>query len=79
MRCFFKFKDAQISDISIAQLDHADLIHGFQEIYQIIESYIGSTPAGFQPKFIRWTKATGKFIGKGLFDAAFGKFLEILF
>jgi hypothetical protein len=37
---FFHVKEDKIEDISIAQLESTNLIHGFHELYSVIERYI---------------------------------------
>ncbi len=34
---FFKIVNDRIEDIAVAQLDNADIIHGFHELYSVIE------------------------------------------
>lgn len=37
---FFRVHDQKVVDVEVAQLDSADLIHGFTELYGAIESYL---------------------------------------
>jgi hypothetical protein len=40
---FFKFSEDHIEDIEIVQLDSANLIHGFHELYSAIDRYLASS------------------------------------
>ncbi len=68
---FFKFSDGNIHDIRIAQLENANLLHGFHELYGAIERYLGDklTDEVARPKYVRWIKSTGKFIAAEAFRA----------
>jgi len=37
---FFKLKNERIEDVAIAQLEQTNTIHGFQELYSVIDHYI---------------------------------------
>jgi hypothetical protein len=68
---FFKFGDGNIRDIEVAQLDHADLIHGFKELYDAIDQYIGGQ-ATHEPQtraYLRWVKASVQFLSIEAFRA----------
>lgn len=78
---FFRVHESKIEDIEIAQLESADLIHGFNELYEAIESYLKTQPAAprEQSKVIKWIKGGAKFVSLELFRAALKKGFEILF
>ena len=50
---FFKVTDGGFSEISIAQLESTDLIHGFHELYGIIMNYIDTNGKPDNPKYIQ--------------------------
>ncbi|WP_146021813.1 MULTISPECIES: hypothetical protein [unclassified Pseudomonas] len=57
---FCKATQEGLSDISVANLDSADLIHGFHELYGVIESFLNSqTP---EVKAIGWVASGAKFL-----------------
>lgn len=68
---FFRLKGGKIEDVTIAELESANLIHGFYELYGIIERYIsgslGDMPG--EPKYLRLIKSGVPFIGIELFRA----------
>jgi hypothetical protein len=68
---FFRIAEAKIVDIEIAQLEHADLIHGFRELHDVIARYIKtqSTAPERGETMTRWLKPGGKFIGLEVFRA----------
>lgn len=68
---FFRVQDDGIHDIAVAQLESADLIHGFHELYGHIERYIRDD-LGTQPKesrYVRWLKSSAKFVSIEAFRA----------
>jgi hypothetical protein len=77
---FFKLEDDKISDISVAQLDSANLIHGLHELYTIIEDYVeaDSRELTVQPRALGWIKGSARFVGIEAFRAALRKALEHL-
>jgi hypothetical protein len=77
---FFHYENDLIRDVEIAQLESADLIHGFKELYEVISSYIQRQPMpSIQSKTIVWLKSGTKFIGIEVFRAGLKKGLEFLF
>lgn len=58
---FFRLSGDQLTDARIAQLDSADLIHGFTELYEVVQKYVEG--ANVTPRYIRWGKSAAKFIG----------------
>jgi hypothetical protein len=75
---FFKLKDDKIEDVAIAQLNSADLLHGFHELYDVIEHYIEAKTSelSIQMRSIRWIKSSVAFIGIEVFRAALKHVLE---
>jgi len=77
---FFRLgEDAEnFEDIAVARLDHADLVHGFHELYEVIDRYIDGidveTKSGL--RFLTWIKGAGKFVSieavRAALRAAFG-------
>lgn len=72
---FFRAKGDRIEDVAIAQLDHADLIHGFHELYSEIKKYTeaGLDQVGVGSKALKWIKRGGLFIGVVAFEEAMSK------
>ena len=62
---FFRVKEDKIDDVVLAQLERADLIHGFRELYDLIEDYINEAldSPSEPPKYLKWVKSGVKFIG----------------
>jgi hypothetical protein len=76
---FFKLMNDRIGDVAIARLDSPTPLHGFHELYRVIESYIeGQTNAPAQARFSGWFKGGAKFISIEAFRAALRKALEHL-
>jgi hypothetical protein len=78
---FFRFREGAIEDVEIAQLESADLIHGFTELYSAIQQYLSAKPvASAEPsRAIRWLKGGTKFLSVELFRAALKKGMEFFF
>jgi hypothetical protein len=77
---FFRVHEGQIEDVEIAQLDNADLIHGFNELYGSVEQYIKVQPRTVdESTALKWFKGSSKFIGLELFRAALKKAFEFAF
>lgn len=76
---FFRVEDSQVSDIEIAQLESANLIHGFHELYGAIESYLKLQTANSDKpsRAIRWLKSGTKFLSIELFRAALKRGFEL--
>ncbi len=67
---FFKYHD-EIDFVSVVQLESADLIHGLNELYTIIEAYkSGLTPEPRPSKALRWMKGAAKFVSEEAVKAA---------
>ncbi len=78
---FFRVKDKNIEDVAVAQLDSADLIHGFRELYGVIERYIKENlhkPPGEAMKNLRWFKGGTMFMSIEAFRALLKSALEKL-
>lgn len=78
---FFRVREVAIEDVEIAQLESADLIHGFPELYGAIQQYLSAKPAasGEPSRAIRWLKGGAKFLSVELFRAALKKGMEFFF
>ena len=61
---FFKLGDEGFTDVAVAQLDSADIIHGFNELYQTVESYLEGQrkKAEQRPSRIKWITGMLKFV-----------------
>jgi len=59
---FCKATSGGFKDISVVTLDSPDLIHGFYELYQIMESYLNNLAENPQPKYIGWVNGSLKFV-----------------
>jgi hypothetical protein len=59
---FCKATSEGFNDISVATLNSPDLVHGFHELYGIIEAYLNDTGENPQPKYIGWLKGSLKFV-----------------
>lgn len=59
---FCKASDNGFKDISVALLESPDIIHGFLELYKVIESYIDGGNYTESPKYIQWVKSSVKFV-----------------
>lgn len=78
---FFRVRDGAIEDVEIAQLESADLIHGFSELYGAIERYLSARPAssGEPPRALYWLKGGAKFLTVEVFRAALRKGFDLFF
>lgn len=75
---FFKVSDSRIEEISVVQLEQQDLIHGFGELYEVVQEYIlgEQRRMKYAPRAVKWLKTSAKFIGVEIFRAALKKTLE---
>lgn len=66
---FFRVKEDKIEDVTIAQLESANLIHGFHELYGIIDRYISGKLGDMrgEPRYLRLIRSSAQFIGIELF------------
>lgn len=78
---FFRVREDAIEDVEIAQLESADLIHGFSELYGAIQQYLSDKPAAStEPsRAIRWLKGGSKFLSAELFRVALRKGIDSFF
>lgn len=78
---FFKLKNDKIADVAIAQLDSADLLHGFHELYGVVERYIdaNTNELSFSVRSLKLIKGGTGFVGIEVFRAALKKALEHFF
>lgn len=62
---FFRVVGDQAADVALAQLENADLVHGFHELYGLIERYIKQelTDSASGSRYVRWLKSGSRFIG----------------
>lgn len=78
---FFRLKDGAIADIEVAQLDSADLIHGFSELEAAVTSYIDtSIPKGsYSGSALKWIRAGSKAVGLELLVSSLAEGLKAIF
>lgn len=78
---FFRLSKEQIEEVTVAQLDNADLIHGFRELYEVIENYLknelNSNSLGLRS--LKLLKSGAGFISLEVFRAALRRALEFIF
>lgn len=77
---FFRVTKDGVGDVAVAQLDNADLMHGFQELYSAIEQYIetGLDQPATGSRALRWLKRGGIVVGIVVFKEALSKAIEVL-
>lgn len=75
---FFRVHEGAIEDVEIAQLERADLIHGFSELYGALQQYLSAKPASSaeSSRAIRWLKGGTKFLSFEIFRATLKKGIE---
>lgn len=78
---FFKVDAGNVAEVKVAQLDSADLVHGFKELAGVVEEYLSSNNGGSGARYtaIKWLKVGGKFVTVGAFSAILKKGTEYLF
>lgn len=79
---FFKVDAGDVAEVKVAQLDSADLVHGFRELVAVVEEYLSSSSSGgggARYTAIRWLKVGGKFVTVGAFSAILKRGIEYLF
>jgi len=66
---FFHVKEDKIEHVTIAQLESANLVHGFHELYGVIECYINGNLGDMrgESRYLRLIRSGAKFIGIELF------------
>jgi hypothetical protein len=74
---FFRYKDQTIHDIAIAQIDNANFIQGFHELYGVIECYTkeASESSIKSSRYLKWLKAGVKAIAKQVAVEALSRYL----
>jgi hypothetical protein len=77
---FFTFKKDQLQDVAVAQLDSANLVLGFHELYCVIQRYIegGGMSAGKGLRSLQWLKSGAAFFTVEAFRVALRKSFENL-
>jgi hypothetical protein len=78
---FFEVQEGAIGNVRIAQLDSADLVNGFHELYGVIREYLAVMPvaASETARSIQWLKGGVKFLSVEMFRAALKKGFEFWF
>jgi hypothetical protein len=74
---FCKATAEGFTDISVATLDSPDLIHGFHELYEVIEAYLSALDESPQPKHIGWFKSSLKFVSLESIKTMISELLKI--
>lgn len=59
---FCKISDDGFKDVSVALLESADIMHGFHELYVVIDAYIKGNQREVESKYLRWIKGPLKFV-----------------
>ena len=74
---FFSFKDHEIGDLEVVQLDNANLIHGFNELYTAIAHYLANTEnPSTSSRALKWIKSGSQFVSVEVFRAALRELLK---
>jgi hypothetical protein len=78
---FFRVEDENVIDVEIAQLDSADEMHGFQELYTIFEKYISPylIEKNSEAPTSGWLIGGARFIGLEVVKAAIARCFNMLF
>jgi hypothetical protein len=78
---FFKQNGQNFHDFSTAQLDNTNLLHGFQELYSIVEQYPteSSDKVGIGSKALTWCRSGIKFVSLETLRAALKAALGLIF
>lgn len=77
---FFDFNDGTIQDVTVAELEHANIVHGFHELYEVLQRYIVDRNApSASGGSLKWMRGAAKFIGLEVFRAALAKGAEKVF
>lgn len=77
---FFSFNNNEIGDLEIVQLDNADLIHGFNELYVAIERYLANAEDPPPPsRALKWVKSGSRFVSVEVLRAALRELLRSWF
>lgn len=77
---FFRYNEQEIRDVAIAQLDNANLLHGFHELYGVIERYTKAAPdiSAEPSRYLKWLTAGSKLVSLEAFRAALRWALDLL-
>lgn len=75
---FFRTSEKGLVDISIASIYSDKITHGFQELYEIIRSYVSDNPLQAKPKNINWIKSSIKFLSLESMRVLISEFLKNL-
>jgi hypothetical protein len=77
---FFRLLENGIGDVAVAQLNNADLVHGFHELYGVIGEYVqhGAARVPTDSRYLKWLKGTAGIVAKEAFDSTVKAMLEIL-
>ncbi len=75
---FFRMDQGSCTDISVAQLDSADLVHGFHELYGIVEKYPIDGPNALVRgcQALKWLRSGAKFVSVEAVRAALQQLLR---
>jgi len=78
---FFKLEKDGIGNVAVAQLDSADLLHGFDELYGAIGRYIETDLNGVAIglRSLKWFRSGCGFVALEVFRAALKKALDFAF
>lgn len=73
----FKVNQDKVEDINVAELNSADLIHGFHELHSVVEQYLENGENVHQEgRALRLIKSGGRLIGIEAFRAALKRALD---
>jgi len=68
---FFKFRKNEMQDLEVVCLDQANLIHGFNELYGVVEERVDQTPRLKMGKSaLKWATNGGKAVAFEIFRLA---------
>ncbi len=77
---FFRWTENGFTDVHAVPLENTDLIHGFNELYSVVEDYIKKKPvAAGRLRYLRWMPGAIKFLSlealRAALRAGFGHFM----
>ena len=77
---FFKVNKEQIEDVAVAQLDSANLINGFHELYAVIDRYIQSSleESDWSLRSLKRLQSSAKFLSLETLRIGLKKGIEIV-
>lgn len=78
---FFKFNKGKIENVFAVQLENTNLIHGFKELYDVIQRYIDGSidEDGFVAHHLKILRGSLKSIAKGSVESYFADLLKLPF